>query len=86
MNQDHLIELFKAWEVIEGAESALGDFLYGAEPSTDSLHDLLGELIDRNLALSGVLGELLGAPVEDVREAVLQGLRDAALGSRKQEV
>jgi hypothetical protein len=80
MNQAHLVEMFKAWEAIDDAEKAIGEFLYGEDAREEVLQDLLGDLIDRNMALSGVLRDLLGEPVEAVREKTLQAMRDACLG------
>lgn len=75
MNQAHLVEMFKAWEVIDDAEKLLGELLHGEGASQADLQDLLGSLIDCNVALSAVLGELLGGPVEGVRDEILSRQR-----------
>lgn len=80
MNQAHLVEMFKAWEAIADAERVLTGYLCNEGQRTDDLHDILDGLVASNSALSVLLTELLGVPVEEVREQLLQVQREAILG------
>lgn len=80
MNYSHLVEVFKAWEAIDDAERVLTGYLCGEGQVTDDLHDILDGLVAGNAALSVLLTELLGAPVEEVRKQILSRQREQILG------
>ena len=81
MNHSHLVEVFKAWEAIDDAERVLTGYLCNEGQGAGDLHDILDGLVASNAALSVLLTELLGAPVEGVREQLLQAQREAILAS-----
>lgn len=80
MNNEQLKAMYEAWVSIDDAEKVLGGYLYGDNASEDDLQDVLGDMIERNLALSAVLHEAFGEPVEVVRGRIIARQREEMLG------
>lgn len=80
MNHEQLKAMYEAWVSIDDAENVLGGYLYGDNTSEDDLQDILGDLIERNMALSAILQEAFGEPVEVVRGRIIARQREEMLG------